>query len=216
MAADAERNAHDPLRLPPLRAARQEGIDVAAAYPQATLLLGPRASRQEVLARWQSADVLHFAVHAVVDEAMPGAARLVLSGAGGGNLTLTDVAAARFPRRPLVVLSACFTRAGRLVPLAGPMDLAREFLRSGASGVVATLRPVDDRRAAELMTAFHREYVRDGDAPAALARAARALRTVGQGEGSDWSAFQYIGSDPQARAALPAEVAALLSEGRRL
>ncbi len=218
VAADPERDVRDGSYLPPLPAARQEGKDVAAAYPRSTLLIGARASREKVLSRWRSADVLHFAVHAVVDEAMPGAARLVLSSADdGGNLTIADIAAARFPRRPLVVLSGCFTRAGRVVPLAGPMDLAREFLSSGASGVVATLRPVEDRETAELMGAFHREYVRDGDAPAALARAMRAPRITASGHSGppDWSAFQYIGSDPQARAALPSEVETLLAEGRR-
>lgn len=216
--ADAQRDPHDSLQLPPLRGARQEGIAVAADYPRATLLLGSRASRAEVLQRWQAADVLHFAVHAVADDTMPGAARLMLSSAeGGANVTIADISAARFPRRPLVVLSACFTRAGRLVPLTGPMDLAREFLGSGASGVVATLRPVDDRRAAELMTTFHREYVHDGDAPAALARAIRTLRAHSKrkSESTDWSAFQYIGADPLARTALPEEVEGVLAEGRR-
>jgi CHAT domain-containing protein len=81
--------------------------------------------------------------------------------------------------------------------------------------VIATLRPVDDQRAAELMMGFHREYVRDGDAPAALARVIRTLRANSKrkSESTDWSAFQYIGTDPRARSAPPSELNALLGEG---
>jgi CHAT domain-containing protein len=79
------------------------------------------------------------------------------------------------------------------------MDLVRAFLAAGASGVVATLKPIDDRAAAELMVAFHREYRRHGDAAAALALAIRANRQAETGIG-DWAAFQYIGADPAAMA----------------
>lgn len=192
------------LRLPSLPGARKEGVRIAALYPGATLLLDAQASRDAVLRHWASADILHFAVHAVVDDTLPGTARLALSSRGDsvGHLTATDIASADLKRSPLVVLSACSTRAGRLLPLSGPMDLVRAFLAAGASGVVATLKPIDDRAAAELMVTFHREYRRHGDAAAALALAIRATRRSGTGVG-DWAAFQYIGADPAARGGLP-------------
>lgn len=204
--ADAE---PDPkLRLPPLPAARLEGESIAALYPQATLLLGDRATRPEVLSHWASADVIHFAVHAMIDDTFLKSARLVLSSSGNGfaNVTTADVAGTHFDRHPLVVLSACATRAGRVVPLAGPMDLARELLASGASGVIATLIPVDDRRSADLMIAFHQQLAESGDAAAALARASRMMRQRGSSEIRDWAAFQYIGADPSVGASLPSSL----------
>jgi CHAT domain-containing protein len=185
------------LRLPSLPGAREEGIRIAGAYSSATLLLDHRATREAVLRHWTSADILHFAVHAVVDDTLPSTARLALSNVDGsiGHLTATDIASTRFTRRPLVVLSACSTRAGRLLPLSGPMDLVRAFLAAGASGVVATLKPIDDRATQDLMVAFHREYRRHRDAAAALAFAIRSTRYTAR-EVGDWAAFQYIGADP--------------------
>lgn len=185
------------LRPPSLPGAREEGIRIAATYSGATLLLDHQATRDAVLRHWTSADILHFAVHAVVDDTLPGTARLVLSNLSGsiGHLTAADIASARFNRRPLVVLSACSTRAGRLLPLSGPMDLVRAFLAAGASGVVATLKPINDHAAKELMVAFHREYSGQGDAAAALTLAIRSTRRAPV-EIGDWAAFQYIGADP--------------------
>jgi CHAT domain-containing protein len=192
--ADTEPADDRGLRLPPLPAAREEGQSVAASYPGATLLVGERATRARVLSRWASADVVHFAVHTVVDDTFPGTARLVLSSRGDdiGHLTATDVAATSFDRQPLVVLSACSTRAGRLLPLAGPMDLVREFLAAGAVGVIATLRPIDDRLTAELMTAFHREYALHADGAVSLSLAIRAIRRRDPRR-REWAAFQYVG-----------------------
>ncbi len=191
-------------------ASRDEGRSIEGFYEQSILLSGREASRKQVLARWRSADVLHFATHALVDEALPASARLILA-SDGGNLTMNDVAATRFDRRPLVVLSACSTRAGRMVPLGGPLDLVHKFIGSGARGVVATLKPVDDRLAARVMISFHREYAMSGDAAAALADALREAQRSSPPNG-DWAAFQYVGSDPATLRSLPESIAHDLAE----
>jgi tetratricopeptide (TPR) repeat protein len=198
----------DPMRgggEPPLPASREEALQIAAFYSAPEILVGRAATVDQVLARWASRDVLHLAVHALVDEELPENSRLLFASGAATNtpdgLRPMQIRAARFTRRPLVILSACDTQRGRLFPLSGAASLVRALLAGGASGVVATLRPVEDRAAAELMTAMHRHRVRSGrsgrsaDTAEALALAVRETDLPV----SVWAAFQYVGADPGLR-----------------
>ena len=60
--------------------------------------------------------------------------------------------------------------------LFGLLDSVRSaFLHAGASHVVATLWPVEDRATAALMERFYQAYAAGGDPAAALAAAQRAF-----------------------------------------
>ena len=80
-----------------------------------------------------------------------------------------------FAASPLVILSACRTGEGELIPGEGVVGLTWAFLRAGAQGVVASLWSVEDTATTERMVAFHR-HMRDGKDPiAALAAAQREI-----------------------------------------
>src|SRR5262249_19787633 len=72
----------------------------------------------------------------------------------------------------LVVLSACQTARGKILPGEGVEGLAQAFFHAGARTVVGTLWNVNDRRSAELMEFFYRSMAR-GEPKADALRAAK-------------------------------------------
>jgi CHAT domain-containing protein len=101
----------------------------------------------------------------------------------------------------VVVLSACQTALGSGTRADVPegddwVGLARAFLFAGASNVVATLWPVEDRATAQLVERFHVAYASGVSPAAALARAQRAaLHDTRTDHPFFWSAFVAVG-DP--------------------
>ncbi len=135
---------------------------------------GGAATERAALAA--SADVLHLAVHSLVDDRDPLASHLRLApqGTDDGLLHLSQITGRRLASR-LGVLSACEAVNGRLYAGEGLVGLARAFLVGGTRQVVASEWPVDSS-AAELMGAFYSQLER-GLPPAAALRAAQlALR----------------------------------------
>lgn len=168
-------------RLP---GSRHEAAAIAALAPpgSALTLLGFAARRDAVLGeRLAGYRAVHFATHGVIDTAEPSLSGLALSRldeAGtplAGFLDLADVYGLRLDAE-LVVLSGCRTALGRELAGEGLMGLARGFLEAGASSVVASLWPVEDRATAALMSHLYRGLWVEGLAPgAALAAAQRAV-----------------------------------------
>jgi len=111
--------------------------------------------------RW--IEVVHFAGHGLSPARAPEGAALVLqaNGDGAGLLFPEDVLRAGIAAE-LVVLSACRTEG----------VLSRSFLAAGARSVVATLWPIADRPAADLMIAFYAR-LKSGQAKSEALRAAK-------------------------------------------
>lgn len=122
--------------------------------------------------------LVHFATHAVVDDADARLSGLVLSGSDrqgrrrDGVLRLDDVYNLELSA-DLVVLSGCRTALGREIRGEGLVGLVRGFLHAGAGQVVASLWRVDDGTTVELMRHFYRGLLDGGLAPAAALRAAQ-------------------------------------------
>jgi CHAT domain-containing protein len=115
---------------------------------------------------------VHLATHAVASSRDPRRCGVVLS---GEEMVGLDEIARLELGSSLVVLSACRTGQGELIPGEGVVGLGWAFLRAGAGAVVVSHWVVDDAAAARLMIAFH-ERLRAGDDPvAALAAARREL-----------------------------------------
>lgn len=202
--ADPTLGAAAPPGLRPLRGARAEASEVAAAYRNSRTVLGADASVRRVLAMLEGVPVVHFAGHAVFDDERPARSRLLLAPAVGnapedeaaGVLSADRLASLDLRRTRLVVLSACETARAPSGRVGGFAGLAGAFLAAGAGGVVGTAWRVDDEAARALMGGFHRAYARTGDAPRALRDAQLALlqshdpalRTP-----AAWAGFRYIG-----------------------
>ena len=209
----------DARRLPRLPSTREEVVDLRRLFPTARVLLGPRASEEELhaLARATSPpslrdfDLVHLATHAWIDPWRPEDSRLFLAQPTGdgdpeemddGILTAAEIMGQWRLGARLVTLSACSSALGRRVPGEGYLGFAHAFFHAGASSLVLSLWEVDDEATALLMHAFY-QRVRAGDRFSDALRAAkRTLRQRRDARGERpyhhpwfWSGFVLLGAD---------------------
>jgi CHAT domain-containing protein len=121
----------------------------------------------------------------------------VLSRASGGHddgmLQSYEIAQMNLPSST-VILSACGTALGKAVAGEGLIGLAQAFFTAGASSLVGSLWPVEDRATAELMLRLHRQLAKGVPAPAALRAAQIALlRDPVWSNPNYWAGFVAIG-----------------------
>ena len=137
-----------------------------------------------------TAEVLHVAAHGMVDDRDPLASHLQLAADAGddGLLYSSEIATHRLTPS-VVVLTACEAVSGRLYAGEGLVGLARAFLVSGASQVIASQWPVDSS-AAELTGVFYRELAAGNPPPEALRTAQLALLSrPGTAHPIHWAGF---------------------------
>jgi CHAT domain-containing protein/Flp pilus assembly protein TadD len=190
-----------------LPAAEREARRIGEIYPSRTVLVGNEAVAGRVKKELGSADVIHFATHAVTDEQSPLLSKLLLASqqgpginshhASNGFLQASDIYQLALPRARLVVLSACQTGIERALGGEGAIGLARPFLATGVPIVVASLWPVDSDMTSELMISFHK-FRRVNKLPTveALRRAQLAMihnAQPGTQSNNGWAAFIAIG-----------------------
>jgi CHAT domain-containing protein/tetratricopeptide (TPR) repeat protein len=156
-----------------------EAILKAAPPGQGMQALGFQASRATATSpRLAQYRIVHFATHAVMNTEHPELSGLVLSMVDehgrpqDGFLDLEQIYQLKLPV-DLVVLSACQTGLGRQIAGEGLVGLARGFMYSGASRVIASLWSVDDEVTSELMARFYQYLERDKKSPASALRAAQ-------------------------------------------
>lgn len=193
--------AFDPAQYPTLdrlRGARAEVDSLRTVYPASVVLQGPEATRDALRVRAPGAGVIHYAGHALFDDARPERSALVLAGPDTtGRLTAEAVNALQLRGVRLVVLAACHTARSREGRSGGLAGLSGALLAAGAGGVVGSLRKANDQLTQPLMLAFHRAYRRSGDPAAALREAQLELlrsRDPARRSPAAWAGFRYIGS----------------------
>lgn len=194
-----------------LRRGRREGLVVGAGQPSSPLLplmfaeaeargiaallgatprVGHLATRADFLNGIRSSSLVHFTGHAVTNEFRPELSYLafnpVESGAKESLVTAGEIARLDLSNLELVVLSACNT-AGSGVSSPRGMPLARAFLAAGASSVVASLWPIEDGEARELMLRFY-DGIGAGLGPRRALQAAQ-LALLDKAPSSTWAAF---------------------------
>jgi CHAT domain-containing protein len=182
--------------LPMLPRADAEAAAVGALYPRSLVAGGGLATRERLLA--DSADVLHFAGHTVVNREFPLLSRLLVApargGQGDGALLASQILTHRFDRTRVAVLATCDGGAGAVIDGEGVVSVARAFLSAGVPAVIASLWPVDDDTHG-LMTTFHRE-LQAGHRPVQALRAAQLgmLRSLGPNTAvRAWGGFTAFG-----------------------
>jgi CHAT domain-containing protein len=183
-----------PRDLPVLNRARSETAQLAAVYDHAVVYLGDALTPARFLRQAANAGVVSFAGHATTHA-------LVFESRGEqppALLTAGEVAASRFPARPLVVLAACNTGRGSVRAMEGVDSLAIAFLGAGARSVVATLWDVDDASSERLFVGFHRNIRRGLRASSALRDAQLAMlrsKSPRDREPTSWAGVVVIGSN---------------------
>jgi CHAT domain-containing protein/tetratricopeptide (TPR) repeat protein len=168
-------------RLPCAEAEVKEAVAALPSDAASDLLLGPDATRQNVLRRLPGPVLLHLACHGLADSDDPMSSRLLL--AGDDVLTARDLttapviggAATLLGDVRLVVATACQSAVVDTVRVPDEVvGLPTSFLLAGACAVIGTLWSVDDRSTSILVTKFWELLFQSGS-PKQAAEPAKAL-----------------------------------------
>lgn len=150
----------------PLPFAPIEVDSISALFSGATVLKGGIDS-EEIIKKdgLDTYKFLHFATHAVVDEANSSQSRLILSNENylmeekeDGHLTSLEINNFII-NADMVVLSACNSGTGKYLQGEGLLGLQRSFLVAGASSVVASLWEVYDESTSLFMMDFYNKLL---------------------------------------------------------
>jgi CHAT domain-containing protein len=187
--------------LPRLPGSRTEVLAIAglarAQWPasRVDINLGCRATPRAVRLA-AGADLLHIATHGYVDAQRPRLSALALTresmaDSTSGTYGLLDILNAKSSAR-LVVLSACDTSRGRLLPGEGVLGPAQAFLQSGAAAVVASYWRIDDAATAAFMQTFYK-YLITERLPVATALRRAQLERAASDSAHNWAGFAFFG-----------------------
>jgi len=176
--------------------AKREAQEIASNYKDRLPLLETNATVAAVKNEIPRSDVVHLALHSVLDNDLPLNSSLLLAGSGTqSQLHAYEVYRLGLERTRLVVLSSCQTGAERYYDGEGMASLARSFIGAGVPLVVASLWPVDSAATEKLMVLFHQER-RQTSTAVALASAQRAMLHDSQTRFQSpyyWAAFTLNG-----------------------
>ena len=162
-------------------------------------LIGRGATKEEVLKRICSVELVHIAAHG---DARTGEIALAPNPGLKSRipkeedyiLKVADVQAVQL-RAKLVVLSCCHSGRGA-VTAEGVVGIARAFLGAGARSVLVSLWAIDDQATMEFMIRFYKNLSCGYSASLSLDRAMKSLRETEQfGAVKYWAPFVLIGDD---------------------
>ncbi len=144
-------------RLFPLPGARKEVAGITGLI-SGDVFMGAEASEEKFKQVSNQYDILHLAMHTVINDSLPMYSKLVFTPEtktnSDGWLDTYEIYNLELKSR-MAVLSACNTGSGRLQRGEGVMSLARAFLYSGCPSIIMTLWSVEDISSAELMINFY-------------------------------------------------------------
>lgn len=187
--------------LRPLRWAHGEVAPLLDIYPNAVFLADSGATVASLVEKAPRAGLIHYAGHAVFDDARPERSYLLLAGRGeSGRLTAEAIRDLELEGVRLVVLSACRTVRARGGRSGGFTGLSRAFFEAGVGGVVGSLWNASDTLTPRLMQEFHRAYRPSRDPAEALREAQLTLlRSTDPADAAlrspaAWAGFRYVGS----------------------
>lgn len=185
-------------RINPLGHARLEVEALPTLEPDATCLVGERATAARFLALAGKHRIVYFAGHALAGSD-PFSAYLLFAPdpeTGDDALSVRELYRQSFAATELVMLAGCRTSEGGADLGAGVVSLARPFLAAGVPMVVGTLWNVDDRATSALFARIHR-HLAAGIEPAVAIRRAQ-LAAIADPAGvavADWAGIRIIRLD---------------------
>lgn len=130
----------------------QEEVDSIQMHYGDQVEISKEITVDELPARMQSAEIVHFAGHA---KASGDSAYLILPG-DPSQFGLAQLASLHSPWR-MVVLSACETGLGEWEYGEGIRSLGKSFQEAGAESVIMSLWSVNDESSAKIMSGFYKE-----------------------------------------------------------
>jgi len=144
-------------KLYPLPGVKEEVNNIAKVI-SGDLFIDEQATESNFKANASDYDVLHLAMHTIIDDENPMYSKLVFTqnsdSLQDGLLNTHEIYNMNFNAR-MVVLSACNTGDGKLLKGEGVMSLARGFFYAGCPSVIMTLWTVEDKTGSNLMSNFY-------------------------------------------------------------
>ncbi|MEZ4829732.1 MAG: CHAT domain-containing tetratricopeptide repeat protein [Bacteroidia bacterium] len=151
-----------------------ENAETIAAMNHGTTFSGERATKAIFMEQSQGYRILHLSMHGFANEENPLLGYLLFS---PGEDTSTENRLYAFELynmlipADMVVLAACETSDGKLIPGEGIMSLARAFRYAGVHSMVSSLWKADGRATADIMMEFYKNLFSDKSQSFALRQA---------------------------------------------
>ncbi len=143
-------------------------IDEIASLTNGVKFVGKAAIKENFMLHNKEFSILHFAMHAKIDNENPLYNRLVFE---DGELTASEIYTSN-SQANLAVLSACNTGFGKIEKGEGVMSMARAFHYSGIPSVMMSLWKVPDQETKTIMVDFYR-YLKKGKTKSEALRRAK-------------------------------------------
>jgi CHAT domain-containing protein len=184
--------------LPSLSAADREGKNIARLYRSAYVSRGAEATKTKFEQLAPKSNIIHLAVHSVLEPSSYGSALLFASEREQYESLLTheDISHLDLSGIRIVVAASCesgsFARGWR----EGDMSLGWSFLEAGSPSVLVSLWEIDDSVGSEFLTSFHAELLKRESPIQALRSVQMAfLRRSLDGKENplNWATFELIG-----------------------
>ncbi|MEO1051490.1 MAG: CHAT domain-containing tetratricopeptide repeat protein [Bacteroidota bacterium] len=179
----------------------KEEVENISRYFDGVTLVGNEAVEFNFKASASQFNILHLAMHAIVDDQNPMNSKFVFS---NNENDIEDNFLHAFElynmqlSSEMVVLSACATGYGKLQQGEGIMSLARAFSYAGCPSVVMSHWSVNDQSTAAVMNSFYK-YLAEGKAKSAALRQAKLdfLQKSGvrQSHPAYWGSFVVLGNN---------------------
>jgi CHAT domain-containing protein/tetratricopeptide (TPR) repeat protein len=147
-----------PYFLSPLSGAKDE-VKGISRYINSDSFVDLHAQEQTFKDKASQYDILHLAMHTIINDSLPMFSKLVFStpdqkSSEDGFLNTFEIYNMKLNAR-LAVLSACETGTGKLQKGEGVMSMARGFIYAGCPSIVMTLWKVEDKSGVKIMEDFY-------------------------------------------------------------
>lgn len=143
--------------LMPIPGVEEEIKGIRKAIPGKTLS-GSQATERSFKKEASQYNILHFAMHTLINNAEPMLSKLVFyqnnDSTEDGMLNTYELFSMNLNAK-LAVLSACNTGSGKLIKGEGIMNLARGFIYAGVPSIVMTMWSVEDQTSATIVKKFY-------------------------------------------------------------
>jgi CHAT domain-containing protein len=150
--------ANEPDYFLPLPGAEAEIKGITALISGDQYLKG-KANKQNFKEKAGDYDILHLAMHTVLNDTLPLYSKMVFSADSTGNkertLNTFEIYNLKL-KSDMVVLSGCNTGTGKLQKGEGVMSLARGFFYAGCPSIIMTLWNVEDASSSNIMIEFYK------------------------------------------------------------
>lgn len=185
--------------LLPLSHNRSEVAAIVSLVPSSQVYYDEAATREAFLSTLGASRILHLSSHGMVDAEEASLSFVAFSQAGedleeSELLYFNDLSTLPLDAE-MVVLSACETSLGRLVPGESVLSLGSAFAAAGARSTLTALWKVDDAATEDLVVGFYEELTAGKSRAEALAAAQNRQREDGEyAHPYYWSAMTINGA----------------------